>query len=202
MNPFDTKAKEWDANPAHMERTEAIAQAMRRHVPLSRSMRALEVGAGTGLLSFALREELGPITLTDTSEGMLAVLRDKIAMQGIPHMTPVHVDLATETLSEGSFDLIYLQMVLHHIPNVDGILSKFRDLLAPGGFLCIADLEKEDGSFHGEGFAGHHGFETTALAAQVAYAGFESPSVETVYDLHREGHGRPFPVFLMTAKKA
>lgn len=202
MNPFDTKAQAWDANPAHHERTQAIADAMRRHVPLSRSMRALEVGSGTGLLSLALHEELGPITLTDTSEGMLEVLRAKIAAHGIPTMTPRLLDLTTESLPPESFDLIYLQLVLHHIEDEQRLLEIFHTLLAPGGHLCIADLEKEDGSFHGQGFGGHHGFEPAALAAEVKRAGFQAPVVETVYQLHKDGHARPFPVFLLTARKA
>ena len=30
-----------------------------------------------------------------------------------------------------------------------------REVIAVAGFLCIADLDAEDGSFHGEGFDGH-----------------------------------------------
>lgn len=41
------------------------------------------MGCGTGLLSFALQPFLGQITLADSSDGMLAVLRDKIAAQGV-----------------------------------------------------------------------------------------------------------------------
>lgn len=201
MNHFDTKAAGWDLNPAHLERSQAIARAMRQRVPMSRSTRALEVGCGTGLLSFELHADLGPITLTDTSEGMLEVLRAKIAAQGIPNMEPRLLDLATESLPAGSFDLIYLQLVLHHLPDVEGTLRTFRDLLAPGGHLCIADLEHEDGSFHGEGFSGHHGFEPAHLAAQVAQLGFQGLSTETVCHIHRDGSSQLFPVFLLVAKK-
>ena len=60
---------------------------------------------------------------------------------------------------EGSFDLIYTLMVLHHVGDVETIIRKFRGLLNPGGYLAIADLYSEDGSFHGEGFSGHMGFD-------------------------------------------
>ena len=44
-------------------------------------------------------------------------------------------------------------MTLHHIHDLSTVLAAFATLLADGGHLCIADLEKEDGSFHGGDFA-------------------------------------------------
>lgn len=204
MNDFDARAKQWDENPMHLQRTQAIAHAMRERLPLSASLRALEVGCGTGLLSFELQRELGPITMTDTSEGMLTVLREKIAAQGISNMEPRLLDLATDRLSPAGFDLVYLQMALHHIPDVEAILQTLKELLAPGGYLAIADLEAEDGAFHGEGFTGHNGFDPRELSRQVAKTGFEEVAADTVYQLQREIDGTPrvFPVFLLTAKKS
>jgi hypothetical protein len=47
-------------------------------------------------------------------------------------------------------------------------LSKsFMSLLKPGGHLAIADLYTEDGSFHGDGFHGHKGFDPAILAAML-----------------------------------
>lgn len=201
MNRFDTLAQSWDANPTHVERTRAIADGLRRRIPLSTDLRALEVGAGTGLLSLELHRELGPITLTDTSEGMLAVLREKIAAHGIPNMTPRQLDLTRDALPAGSFDLIYLQMVLHHIDDVDGLLRTFHDLLAPGGHLAIADLVAEDGSFHGEGFEGHHGFDTARLGTQLTAAGFSLIGSDIVYAIQRETREAPYPIFLLTARR-
>lgn len=203
MHDFDTRAKQWDENPLHLQRTQAIALAMRERLPLSKSMRSLEVGCGTGLLSFELREELGPITLADTSAGMLEVLREKIIARGATSMEPRLLDLSVDKLPAESFDMVYLQMALHHIPDVEGILRTFYELLAPGGYLAVADLVVEDGSFHGHGFEGHHGFDPLALAQQVAAPGFLEVESETVYQLQREidGQVQLFPIFLMTARK-
>ena len=82
MADFDSKAKDWDAVPGRAERANAVAAAIREQVSLSKTMTALEYGCGTGLLSFALQAELGPITLADSSTGMLEVLREKIARAG------------------------------------------------------------------------------------------------------------------------
>jgi ubiquinone/menaquinone biosynthesis C-methylase UbiE len=200
---FDNKAREWDSNPVFQDRAHKIADAIRAAVPLKPSMTALDYGCGTGLLSFPLKDELGRITLKDTSTGMLDVLREKIAAQGVTNMTVRQTDLTCDPLPDERYDLIYSSMTLHHIPNTEHILEVFHSLLNPGGVLCIADLEEEDGSFHGEGFDVHHGFDRTALAGKTRKAGFDSVDFSNVFEIvkQQENGERAYPVFLMVARK-
>ena len=136
-------------------------------------MTALEYGCGTGLLSFALQSDLGQITLADTSQGMLDVLGEKIAAAGVTNMHPVKLDLATDTVPAARFDLTYSLMTLHHIEDVKDMLGKFHAILKPDGYLLVADLDKEDGSFHTDGTTDvHHGFERGELQKMVEAAGF------------------------------
>ena len=93
MTNFDERARDWDSDPKKVERARAVAEAIRKALPLSANMTALEYGCGTGLLSFALQEDLGEITLADTSQGMLDVLSEKIAASGVTNMHPVRLDL-------------------------------------------------------------------------------------------------------------
>ena len=85
MDDFDTRAATWD-DETKIRRAEAVAAGIRKAVPLDPSMTALEYGAGTGLLSFCLRDALGPITLADSSAGMRAVASQKIAAAGAANM--------------------------------------------------------------------------------------------------------------------
>lgn len=201
---FDAKAQEWDNDPVKLERAAAVAAAIRNQVRLSPDLSALEYGCGTGLLSFALSRELGAITLADSSAGMLAVLREKIAASGADHLRPMRLDLTVDPLPAERYDLIYTLMTLHHVSDVDRILRDFHALLRPDGALCIADLDREDGSFHGAGFDGHHGFEREALRDQLARAGFGEIQFDTCYMMRKsQGEGaREYPVFLAVARKA
>lgn len=201
---FDSKAREWDENPVFRERGLKIAEAIRTAVPLRRDMSALDYGCGTGLLSFPLRDELGTILLADSSAGMLDVLAGKIAAQGVTNMTPVKLDLLADPPPAQRFDLIVTSMTLHHVPDTGHILRIFRDLLQPDGYLCIADLDSEDGSFHGAGFDGHRGFDREALAARARHAGFATVRFVTAYEMKKAvaGNERVFPIFLMVAGTA
>ncbi len=201
---FDSKARQWDDNPVFQERGLKIAQAIRQAVPLHRQMSALDYGCGTGLLSFPLKDELGAILLADSSGGMLEVVAEKITAQGITNMTPLKLDLLTDPTPTQTFDLIVTAMTLHHVPDTDHILRVFHDLLNPGGYLCIADLDQEDGSFHGLEVDVHHGFDQADLSRRTAQAGFADVQFQTVFTITktRETGMQDYPVFLMTARRA
>ncbi|MEW6676617.1 MAG: class I SAM-dependent methyltransferase [Pseudomonadota bacterium] len=201
---FDSKARQWDENPVFVERARKIADGLRARVPLSPAMTALDYGSGSGLLSFPLKDELGHITLSDTSAGMLAVAQEKIDAQGVKNMSTLQADLSVAGLPDTRFDLIYSSMALHHIPDTEAILAAFHAHLNPGGWLGIADLDQEDGSFHGIEVDVHHGFDRNALATRLGQAGFTQISFDTVFEIEKdkpEGK-RAYPVFLMVARKA
>jgi ubiquinone/menaquinone biosynthesis C-methylase UbiE len=200
---FDSKARQWDDNPVFQERGLKIAEAVRQTLPLHRHMHALDYGCGTGLLSFPLKDELGAILLADSSSGMLEVVAEKIAAQGVTHMTPMKLDLLIDPPPAQRFDLIVTAMTLHHVPDTDRILRVFHDLLQPGGYLCIADLDQEDGSFHGPEVDVHHGFDRADLSQRAVQAGFADMQFQTVFNIAKE-HAtgtRDYPVFLMTARR-
>lgn len=202
-NHFDERAKSWDDDPIKADRATAVADGIRARVPLSPRMRALEYGCGTGLLSFALRPQLGEITLADSSEGMLAVLREKLTATGAAEMYPIKLDLAADPIPQERYDLIYSLMTFHHIEDIDRILGDLHAMLNSPGWLCVADLDAEDGSFHGPEFRVHKGFDRDDLGDKARRAEFRSVEFTTVYTTTRSDSAgqTEFPIFLLVAEK-
>jgi ubiquinone/menaquinone biosynthesis C-methylase UbiE len=198
ITDFDVRAEGWD-DANKLKRATDVAAAMRRALPLRRSMKVLEYGAGTGLLSFCLRDALGPITLADSSEGMRAVAERKVAAANAPDMRVIDLDLTRDPTPSERYDLVYSMMTLHHVPDVPSVLTAFHSILNPGGWLCHADLDVEDGSFHGPEVDVHHGFERAPLRSWLASAGFTDVSVGDC--CHIEHGGRSYPVFLAACRK-
>jgi tRNA (cmo5U34)-methyltransferase len=204
MNEFDIKAAGWDQNPMIWNRANAIANEIKRQLPLNNRMTALEFGAGTGVTSFILKDSLKEITLMDNSVEMVKIMNEKIRKSGAENLKTVSFNLEKEYFNNSGFDLVFNQMVLHHISDIEDIIAKFYKLLNPGGYLATADLYPEDGSFHGEGFTGHKGFDPVELSNLIEKTGFENISYTKCYVINKqisESVTKQFEVFLLTARR-
>ncbi len=197
LDHFDAAAATWDDDPAKVTRARTVADAVRAAIPLNGTVRLLEYGAGTALVTQELQHSVGPITVVDTSAGMRAVIRAKIDDGVLRDCRTWEIDLLEESAIAEQFDLIVAVQVLHHVRAVDALLARFGELLAPGGHLCIADLEREDGSFHGAGADVHHGFDREDLGARLERAGFADADFQDCGSVDR--NGTEFPLFLVTA---
>ena len=198
---FDARAQTWDDDPRRRQLAASVFAALAQAVPLRADMVALDYGAGTGLLALALAARVRRVLAVDSSAGMLAVLAEKARARRCANVETLHADFAQDPLPPGPFDLVASAMTLHHVADVAGLLRKFFALLAPGGRIALADLDAEDGSFHGANAAGvHHlGFDRAALARQLAAAGFADVRVTDA--ARNEKNGRVYAVFLAAARK-
>ena len=198
---FDARAQTWDDDPRRRKLAESIFAALEQAVPLRAEWTALDYGAGTGLLALALAARVRRVLAVDSSAGMLAVLAEKARAGGCVNVETLRADFANDPLPAGPFDLVASAMTLHHVADVEGLLRKFFALLAPGGRIALADLDAEDGSFHGANAPGvHHlGFDRAALARQLADAGFAD--VRFADAARSEKNGRAYSVFIAAARK-
>ncbi|MEN8258707.1 MAG: class I SAM-dependent methyltransferase [Thermodesulfobacteriota bacterium] len=202
---FDNAAATWDDKPKRREVAAAIAAAIKREVSLSRHAKALEVGCGTGLVTCELAGLLKKVVAIDTSQGMLAILQEKITAHGLGNVEALAFDLsAGGKLASSDFDLIYSAMTLHHIKDTASFLAACRSHLKPGGILALADLDEEDGSFHDDMTGVEHcGFGHKKLADLVTSSGFGDVRFVTAHRISKEqddGRRREYPVFLMIAR--
>jgi tRNA (cmo5U34)-methyltransferase len=203
-NEFDIKASDWDKDPMHWDRSNAIALEILMRVPLKDSFNAMEYGAGTGILSFLLRNHLKEILLMDSSREMIRIIDEKITTTGVSNMKTMFFDLEHTDYKDKKFDFIFTQMVLHHVTDINSITGKFHELLKPGGYLAIADLYAEDGSFHGEGFTGHNGFDPDELAHTINKTGFNDISHKECFVINKkisDGTMKQYPLFMIVAKR-
>ena len=198
LGDFDARASTWD-DPTKIARAEQVASRLRRIVPLTPSMRALEYGAGTGLLTFCLRDTLGSITLADSSAGMRAEAERKIAAAHARNLRVIDLDLLRDPVPTERYDFIFSMLTLHHVPDVPRVLAAFHTLLAPRGWMCHADLDAEDGSFHGPDIDVHHGFERATLRSWLTTAGFADISIDDCSSV--EHNDRTYPIFLAVCRK-
>jgi ubiquinone/menaquinone biosynthesis C-methylase UbiE len=204
MSEFDQKAQEWDKNQMHIERTQAVARQLIEMVPLAPNMKAMEFGAGTGLLSFYMKDRFSEITLMDSSLEMLKMAEQKMDPGDHLKLKTLFFDLEKDDYKGDPFDIIFSQMVLHHIKDTGAIFGKFYTLLSPGGILAIADLYKEDGSFHEDVVDVHPGFEPEKLKTILERLGFTGITFSPCFVMRKQtesGTFKDYPLFLLIARK-
>jgi 2-polyprenyl-3-methyl-5-hydroxy-6-metoxy-1,4-benzoquinol methylase len=200
VTTFDERARDWDI-PERRERAQALARVLRASVPLTSSMCAIDIGAGTGLLGLELASDVARIVLAEPSSGMLEVAREKLATGRWPNATAVAFDLVGDPPLEPPFDLAVSLLVLHHVADTKAGLAAIHALLAPLGRLALMDLDAEDGSFHDEDAPGvhHHGFERAEIVRLAREVGFTDLRITTALEIER--HGRSYPLFLLTGRR-
>ncbi|KAJ7096113.1 hypothetical protein C8R44DRAFT_379140 [Mycena epipterygia] len=114
-----------------------------------KSIKILEVGAGTGLLTYHLIDELTQnsdllveYTVTDISYALVANLA-----RNIPHgsVIPKAYDIGKDPDAQGirseSYDVVVSLHVLHTAPSVRRCLAALWQLLVPGGCLLTVELD-------------------------------------------------------------
>jgi 2-polyprenyl-3-methyl-5-hydroxy-6-metoxy-1,4-benzoquinol methylase len=202
---FDKEAATWDQNPGRVKLANDIANAISVAGMLTSDMDILEFGCGTGLLTLQLQPFVRSVTGVDSSEGMLGVLRAKIANQNLTNVTTQLLHLEDGDVLQGSYHLVVSSMTLHHVRETRLLVDQFYEVTAPGGYLCIADLDPDDGQFHGENDTVFHwGFDRAALRSVLIQAGFDDIQDRTAAYVTKpipDGTMRSFSVFLMTGRK-
>lgn len=200
---FDEKASTWDEDPSRVHRAVTIGQKIKDLIDFNRIDSVLEYGAGTGLLGLSLYDQINRLVLVDDSKEMVEVARQKIKDGDFNNAIAVRSDFLKDGIPSERFDLVMILMTLHHINDTQSILKAFNEILDEGGKLVIADLEKEDGSFHEGEFHGHHGFEKGELEQELLNAKFISVAWEVGYEVEKptsEGK-KVFPVFISVSEK-
>lgn len=201
---FDKEAANWDEHPVRVKLADDVAAAIIRQVPFKPEMELLDFGCGTGLLALKLADRVRSVTGVDTSRGMIDVLKKKIERLDLPHVEARLLDPDRDL--PGAYDVIVSNMAFHHIEDTAATLARlFRALKTPG-YLCIADLDPDQGEFHEDNTGVFHfGFDRAVLHTAFAQAGF-SRVVETtaaeVTKPTRTGALRKFSLFLMTGRKS
>ncbi len=200
---FDELAHEWDSNPAKVERARCTADKIAA-LNFADGHSFVDFGCGTGLLGMQFYQSFTQVHLVDSSAQMLRVADEKISRFELDNVLTHHIDSLQQL--PGQHSAIASLMVLHHIKDVRTFFIEAYQSLNPSGLLIIADLYREDGSFHkgNPDFDGHNGFDINQLQDWAASVGFENSQAEHYYDVWHENYAKQrvaYPLFLFVAQK-
>ena len=110
-----------------------------KRVGLKQGMTLLDVAAGTGLVTVPGVELVGPeghVIALDPSPGMLAELRNKVAvdtLEGYAEAIP---------LPDAQVDFISMGYALRHVGDIHKAFTEYLRVLRPGGQVCIMEISR------------------------------------------------------------
>jgi len=146
---WDRRAPTFDDDFGHSIRTPAERKAWDRILDLVLRERtpgdALDVGCGTGFLSFELAARGYRVTGIDFAPSMLAEARRKAAERAVA-IRFEHGDAEQLTFPSQSFDLVITRHVLWTLPHPDMAIDEWIRVLRPGGRLVIVDSQADAAS--------------------------------------------------------
>lgn len=139
------EAADYDA----MDHSAANAALVERLQELGARGRMLDIGTGPGHIPLMVCAAIpsAEVIGIDLAEHMLGYARQKLAAS--VHGARVRFELADAKrlgYEANSFDVVYSNTILHHIPDPLPFLQEARRVLRPGGTLLIRDLFRPESS--------------------------------------------------------
>lgn len=196
MSTFDNRAKGWDSGDIRVQGAKVIADAISQRFDLHPHMELIDFGVGTGLLGFEIAQKVAKVYGVDTSKGMLEKLQEK--NNETLSIEPIHQDIIAQPLEIRCHGVVS-SMTLHHVEDLEQFFTTIKNNLHEEGFIAIADLELEDGTFHSDNEGVFHfGFEKEKLCEIVRGCGFKDVSFENINTI-KKPH-RDFGIFLLSAR--
>ena len=119
-------------------------RAIKEIVSRGAAQEILDIACGTGDFSIAIARAMAPgsrVTGLDLSEGMLAVMRSKLAAAGLEgRVACVQGDSEALPYAGGSFDCVTIAFGIRNFEQRETALREILRVLKPGGKLVILEL--------------------------------------------------------------
>ena len=100
----------------------------------------LDIGAGTGDLSFAAAAQGARVLAVDLSPGMLAVLARRATAEQRGQIQPLVGNAEELPLPDGSVDRIVTGFTVRNVHDLARAFAEFKRVLRPGGRAVILEL--------------------------------------------------------------
>ena len=200
---FDAAAEEWEHLEPGLEGNGLRHQALSSLLP--DDLVLADIGCGTGFMTKALATRARRVILIDHSPVMLE--KAKIELGDLEADLEFRVgELDAIPLDDNEVDGAFVNLVLHHVPDLKATLRELYRTIVPGGSLVISDLLPHSEEWLREEHADLRlGLEPGQLCDLARETGFSQTRVEPGADLlkmrSKSGAEALLPLFVLNATR-
>lgn len=110
-------------------------------LPINADMKILDLGTGSGYLSFPIAKKYSNISVIglDIVEKALEVNRFRAKEEQIRNISFITYNGIEFPFSDSEFDMVISRYALHHFPDIQKSISEVSRVLKRGGFLFVSD---------------------------------------------------------------
>lgn len=130
----------------HSEPNRAFVQRL-TELGIKQCKTALDLGTGPGDIPIMLCGQVEglQVTAVDLAQTMLDIAEDKLAEADLATRVALAcMDVKALDLPDDSFDAVFSNTILHHIPEPSLMLAEASRVLKPGGLVLIRDLYRPE----------------------------------------------------------
>lgn len=196
---FDAAADEWDKSQTRINMATKITSQIIKNIPLGNDDIVMDFGCGTGLVGLNIAPLVHKLVGADLSSEMLKNFKSKADRNGLNNIETLELS-ADSHLGENAYDAIVSAMTVHHIEKPSELFARFASAVKSGGYLGVADLAKEDGTFHENNTGVYHfGFTPEEFASFFVQNGFEPPQITVAHTIDKPH--KSFDILFCYARK-
>ncbi|MGV3623137.1 MAG: ArsR/SmtB family transcription factor [Archangium sp.] len=162
-------------------------------------LEVVDFGCGTGSLTVELARWARHVTAIDRSDAALVKAKAEAERQGLENITFLAADLEKLPLEPASADLVVISQSLHHVGNIDAVLTEGARLLKTGGRMVVLELLPHEEAWVKSRLGHQHlGFDPSAVQAAMQRAGIDA---QPFHSGPRDA-ASPFKAFLLTGSRS
>ena len=135
---FERVAGDWGAMRLSYY-DERVVEKMARVSGVDAASEVADVGTGTGFVAAGIASQVGRVVGIDNAPAMLEVARENLRALGVSNVDLVLGEVERLPLEDGSMDVAFANMVLHHAEHPTAMLREMTRVVRPGGTVAITD---------------------------------------------------------------
>ena len=123
---------------------DALREIIFNQVKIEPKDTVADIGAGTGYLTMEIAKKAGQVIAIDNSSQMFSIAKDEASKAGLANIEFLEGNAEDLPLQSDAVDLVYANMLLHHVADPLQVLKEMYRILKAGGKIVLTDIAEHE----------------------------------------------------------